>query len=153
LRLGVVRKLFLAVAAAAFEAHNFGGGEACTGIKPAGEGGTARERGRFAGQIAENGLRDILSQVRVAVHLPERGGINKVDVPPNEFGESIFGAAAGKPPQQFRIGHHRILQLAPAGRRFAREKPQNPVHRSFRAVPGVSPDQHRARGRRLSEAE
>jgi hypothetical protein len=59
----------------------------------------------------------------VGTHLPERGGIDEVDVPPNEFGESIFGAAASKPRQQFCIGRHLLLQLAPAGREFAREKP------------------------------
>jgi hypothetical protein len=42
---------FLAVAAAVFRARSFSGDKARPGMKPAGEGGTARERGRFADQI------------------------------------------------------------------------------------------------------
>jgi hypothetical protein len=83
-------KLFLAVAAAVFRAHNFGGGKTRAGMEPAGESGAGHERGRFAGHVAENGLGDILGQVLVATHLPERGGIDQVDVPPNEFSESVL---------------------------------------------------------------
>jgi hypothetical protein len=39
--------------------------------------------------------------VPVAAHLPERRRIDEVDVPPNEFGESVLGTAASKPRQQF----------------------------------------------------
>ena len=58
-------------------------------------------RGRFAGQIAEDGLGDVLGEVPVAAHLPERGGIDEVDVPPDEFSESVLGTAPSKPRQQF----------------------------------------------------
>jgi hypothetical protein len=49
--------------------------------------------------IAEDGLSDLLGEVPVAAHLPERGGIDQVDVSPNEFREGVLATASSKPRQ------------------------------------------------------
>ena len=51
----------------------------------------ARERTGLAREVGENGLRHVLRQMRVAADLPERGGIDEIDVPPDEFGEGVLG--------------------------------------------------------------
>ncbi len=71
------------------------------GVKPAGQNFTMRQRGRLAGQIGKNHLYDIFGQVRIAVHLPERGGINQVHMTLHQFGESGLGICPGKLAEQF----------------------------------------------------
>jgi hypothetical protein len=44
--------------------------------------------------------------VRVAVDLPQRGGIDQVDVPPHQFGKGILGFGHGIAAEQFTIGRH-----------------------------------------------
>jgi hypothetical protein len=39
--------------------------------------------------------------MRVAVHLPERGGINEIHLAFHQFGKGVFGIRLGKPPEQF----------------------------------------------------
>jgi hypothetical protein len=42
----------------------------------------------------------------IAVRLPQRDGINQINVPFHQFGEGIFGIGFGKLPEQFGIGRH-----------------------------------------------
>jgi len=58
-------------------------------MQPTGEYGTVRElRGIFS-ERDKGALRHILRQVRIANH-PQRGGINKVNVPADQFGKCRF---------------------------------------------------------------
>ena len=52
-------------------------------------------------EIGEDRLRHVLRQVRVAVHLPQRGGIDQIDVPPDECGEGVLGTGSGVTAKQF----------------------------------------------------
>jgi hypothetical protein len=50
--------------------------------------------------------------MRVAVDLPERGGMDEVDVPADKFGEGGLGICPGKLAEQFGIGRH-VQVIAP----------------------------------------
>jgi len=57
-------------------------------------------RTRFGVRVEElpvvNSLGDILGEVRVAVHLPDRRRIDEIHVPSDQFGESVLGKSSGK---------------------------------------------------------
>ena len=57
---------------------------------------------RFARQNDEDRLRDFLGMVRVA-RLPERHGINQVDMPRHQGGESFPGIVPGILAQQHAV--------------------------------------------------
>ena len=76
------------------------------GVEPAGQIVAAGERIRLAREIGENGLRDILGRMVVAVDLPERGGIDQVHMALHEFGEGVLGIRPGKGGEQFGVGRH-----------------------------------------------
>jgi hypothetical protein len=76
------------------------------GVEPAGQGFSARKRPRFSSQVGKDGLRHVLREMRVAIDLPERGGINQIHMALHQFGEGLFGIGFGKSPEQFRIGCH-----------------------------------------------
>ena len=88
-------KFFLPVAPAVFRSRDFRGGKMRAGVKPAGQRFAARERTGLAREVGEDGLRHILRQMRVAVDLPQRGGIDEIDVPADQFGEGVFGMGSG----------------------------------------------------------
>ena len=94
-----------AVGAALFGAADIRGEEPRAGVEPAGERGVRKQPGRFAREVGKDGLRDILGQVRVAVHLPQRGGMDKVDVPRDQFRNGGFRLVAHISLQQFTVGH------------------------------------------------
>ena len=76
------------------------------GVKPAGQ-DARRASGRgLAREVGENRLGHVLRQVRVAVDLPQRRGIDQVDVPPHQFGKGLFGFGPGVAAEQFGIGRH-----------------------------------------------
>ena len=64
------------------------------------------EGARLAGEIGEHALRDVLGQVRVAVELPQRHRIDKVQVAGHQFTERRFVALFGEPAQQFGVFSH-----------------------------------------------
>ena len=76
------------------------------GVKPAGQRGAARERGGLARKVGENRLGHVLRQVGVAVDLPQRRGIDQVDVPTHQFGKVFLGFSPGVAAEQFAIGRH-----------------------------------------------
>ena len=76
------------------------------GIEPAGEIFRAGERGGLAREVGKNGLGDVADEVVIAIDLPERGGIDKVDVTLDHFPEGIAGISLGKLAQQFMVGCH-----------------------------------------------
>ena len=77
--------------------------------------------GRLAREVGENGLGHILRQVRVAVDLPQRRGINEVEMPPHQFSKGFLGFGSGVAAEQFGIGRH-VHLIAPARMEIAQEK-------------------------------
>jgi len=73
------------------------------GIKPGGQGSMLRQLCGFSGEIGEDGLRDFLGERRVSVDLPERGGINKIHIPPDDFLEGRLGGIVRITPEQFTV--------------------------------------------------
>jgi hypothetical protein len=75
--------------------------------KPAGQNGLVAERVRLAREDDENRLRDFLGQIRVA-HLPQRDGINEIDMARDERGERRLGIVPRMVTQQVQIVIHRF---------------------------------------------
>src|SRR5580765_5265929 len=50
----------------------------------------ARKRARQASEVGEDGLRDVLGQVRVAIHESDGRGINQPEVARHQFAEAFF---------------------------------------------------------------
>ena len=59
--------------------------------------------------------------MRVAVDLPQRGGIDEIDVPLHQFGKGVLGMGSGVTAEQFGIRRH-VQFIAPAGTEIAQEK-------------------------------
>lgn len=57
----------------------------------------------FPGEVGENGLRDILRKLRVAVDLAQGGGIDEIDMSPDQFLKGRLGAVVRIPPEQFSV--------------------------------------------------
>jgi len=66
-------------------------------------------------------LRHVLRQVRIAVDLPQRCGIDEVDVPLHQFGKGFFRTGVSIAAEQFAIGRH-VQLIAPAQMEIAQEK-------------------------------
>lgn len=60
-------------------------------MKPAGENDFFRKGRRFAGEVGEDELGDVLREVRIASGLPNGGGIDEREVASDEFSERGFG--------------------------------------------------------------
>jgi hypothetical protein len=103
---GVAHKLFLALAAAVFRAHEFAGGEMGAGVEPAGQAFTAGQGSGLAGEVGENTLGDIVREVSVTANLPQSSGIDEIDVPPDELSECYFGPSLDVLAKQFIIWLH-----------------------------------------------
>src|SRR2546428_574503 len=80
--------------AAGFAADDINGLAASDLIEPRGEDGIGRELPRVAGEFNEGGLGDLLGQLRRA-DLTERGGMDKVEMAPDDFGEGVLGVVPG----------------------------------------------------------
>ena len=104
-----------------FRPRGLGGGKMRAGVKPAGQRRAPRQRRRFAREVGENRLGHILGEVCVAVDLPQRRGIDQIEVPAHQFGEGFFGMGPGIAAEQFGIGRH-VQLIAPAQREIAQEK-------------------------------
>ena len=72
--------------------------------EPAAEGDVGRKPLGAAHQYDENGLRDIISEVRFA-DFAEGDGVDHIDVTPHEFAEGVGGAGALVVGEEFAIGH------------------------------------------------
>lgn len=57
-------------------------------------------------QARKNNLRHIVREVRITTDLPERCGINQINMPPHNFGKCILGICRGIAPEQFAMGRH-----------------------------------------------
>ena len=82
--------LLFAKAAALFGAAGISGEETGAGVKPGGQGGVFLQAGGFASEIGEDCLRNILCGCGIAVDLPERGGIDQIDVLLDELGKGLL---------------------------------------------------------------
>ncbi len=71
-------------------------------IEPGSEDGVGRKPVRVAGKIDEDGLRDLLGQLRGA-NLAKRCGMNEIKVAPDDFGEGLFGLVPCVARKQFQI--------------------------------------------------
>ena len=91
---GVAHKFFLAFAPAVFGADQFARGKMRAGVEPAGQAFAMGQRCGFADEIGENTLRDIVGEVGIAANLPQRSGIDEIDVAADKFGEGVFGFRA-----------------------------------------------------------
>jgi hypothetical protein len=58
-------------------------------------------------------LRHVFCRMRIAVDLPERGGIDEIHMTLHQFGEGGLGICPGKLAEQFGIGRH-VQVIAPA---------------------------------------
>ena len=100
--------------AAGFAADDINGGAAGDLIEPRGEDGVGREAVRVAGEVGEGGLGDFLGELRRA-DLPERGGMDEVEVAADEFGEGVLGVLAGVAREQLQVGVAHFHQYIAAG--------------------------------------
>jgi hypothetical protein len=65
-------------------------------------------------------LDNILRKIRVAVDLPERGGINEIYMAFYQFGEGGFGICPGKLAEDFGVRRH-FQVIAPAKSKTAQK--------------------------------
>jgi hypothetical protein len=89
--------------AAGLAAHYVNGFAARDLIKPGAEDGAGRKLARVLGELEEGGLSDFLGQLRRA-HLPQRGGMDEVEVPTDEFRKGVLGMMPRVTGEQFPIG-------------------------------------------------
>lgn len=80
---------------AGLAAHDINGFAACDLIQPGAEDGAGRKLARVLGELEEGGLSDFLGQLWRA-HLPQRGGVNEVEVPADQFREGLVGPITGE---------------------------------------------------------
>ena len=67
------------------------------------------KRGRFAREVGEDGLHDVLGLVRIT-QLPESCAVNHGKAPANQFPEGFLGAIVNVTAQQFGvISHYPLL--------------------------------------------
>jgi hypothetical protein len=100
--------------------QRIGAGVSRRAAKPARQNGFVAERLRLACQDDEYRLGDFLGQRRVA-HLPQRHGINQIDVTRGERGERLLGILLGVFPQQGQVvvqDFTDIFTLKPKGNRL-----------------------------------
>ena len=77
---------------------------------------------RLPRQNDEHRLRDLFGGMDIP-DASQRRGIDEINVPPNEFGEGVFGICPGKLAEQFGVRRHFDFQLiAPAQPKIAQEK-------------------------------
>jgi hypothetical protein len=76
-------------------------------FRPCGEDGVGFEPAGIAREVGEDGLGDFLGELR-GTDLPERGGINQVQVAVCERGKGFFGFVPRVVLQQFQVASHRF---------------------------------------------
>src|ERR1043166_7159937 len=88
------------------------GGVARGAEEPASEHGGVADRPRLARQDQEDRLLDVVGPMWVA-RLPQRRGIDRVDVPPNKLGERVGRAGGDVGGNELAVGHTRISTIMP----------------------------------------
>ena len=76
------------------------------GVKPSGQNWTTGKRGCLARQGREHLLRDILGEMRVPAHPPERAGVDKIEVSLHQLGKRRLGISLGIAAEQFGVVDH-----------------------------------------------
>ena len=99
---GLHVRLLLALLPADFGFHEIGGSETRGLIEPSGQNDTRGQRGGFAGEDDEDGLRDFLGVMGVAGGA-QGGGIDKIHVARDERSEGVFGLGSRELGQQLVI--------------------------------------------------
>ena len=90
--------------AASLAADHIDGGAAGDDVEPGGERLDGGEFLRVAGEVEEDGLRDVFGELGRA-DLAAGGGVDEVDVAGDEFGEGGLRIFAGVAGEQFVVGH------------------------------------------------
>jgi len=98
--------------AAGLAADDINGGAAGDLIEPRGEDGVWREAVRVARKVRENGLSDFLGELRRA-DLPERSGMDEVEMAPDDLGEGVLGVLPGVTREQFQVGIAHFKSISP----------------------------------------
>ena len=75
----------------------------------------------FPGEFGKDRLRHVLSQVCIAVDLPERCRINEREMPLDQFGERAFGIGLRVAAEQFAIGYH-LQPIVPGQTKTAQKR-------------------------------
>jgi hypothetical protein len=107
-------------------------GEARGFIQPAGEDGSLIQSRGFSGKDDEHGLRRVLRVFAIAGE-SQRDGIDEVDVPVNQIGESGFRIPSGVFAQQgdvVRVWHLLIIPACAGNWTFIFTKPRK-IFRGF----------------------
>jgi hypothetical protein len=79
-----------------FGTDRLGGGVAGAGIKPARQDPPRQQRRRFAGQINEHALRDVLGELAIPVDHSQSRRIHQIHVAPNQLGKGRLATALGE---------------------------------------------------------
>ena len=79
--------------------------------------------GGVASEVSKNGLGDFLGELQGA-DLPERSGMDEINVAADEFGEGVFGAVAGVAREQLQVGFGRRFDHC---RKCIAAEPENPT--------------------------
>ena len=58
---------------------------------------------RFPGEISEHALRHVLREMSIPLHLTQCGGINQIQVPSHQFGESFLAIRLRILAKQIRV--------------------------------------------------
>lgn len=58
-------------------------------------------------QFAEGELGHVLGPMRIAAELSPGGGVDKIDMTPDEFSEGCFGPGPDELSEQWSVGTHR----------------------------------------------
>ena len=83
-------------------ADDIHGGATGDFIEPRADDGVVRETRGVEGEIEEGGLGDFFGELRRA-NLPERGGMDEIDVTADEFGEGVFGVVVGVAREELQV--------------------------------------------------
>ena len=92
---------------------------------------------RLARQVQEHGLRDILRAVGIAIDKSKGGGIDQVDVAPNQLAERGLGAGGGVIDQELTaIGHDQSLLKTRGREKSATKKRTGEKEKAAKASEG-----------------
>jgi hypothetical protein len=112
--------------AAGFTTDDINGGAAGDLIQPRGEDSIRREAARLAGEIGEGGLGDLLGELW-RTDLAERGGKNKIEMSPDDFGEGILSVLPGVSPEQLQVSISHFISISSPSKKPDEKKMQKRI--------------------------
>jgi hypothetical protein len=97
--------------AAGFATDDINGSASSDLIQPRGEDGIRREVVCLADEIGEGGLGDLFRELW-RTDLAKRGGKNKIEMPPDDFGKGILGVLPGVSPEQLQVSISHLISIS-----------------------------------------